>query len=242
MEVENSNIDAQARNTAKKKQSAEIDDQRLALELAKGVNERKKIVEAEREKGEKALVEISAAGTQQLETMKKLNTERVRTVGENTQKHYEALAASASEEIKRNDESAFRAVQDRKAIAMERIRTVTDRSEDPFYRLKSLSPILSDGEREYTVKVSLPEHEAKNLFVSGEGPYLKLSLARRFQDHVADADSVTTTKTNSYQSITEQIAMPGAFEPKKISHEYKDGVVTISVPKLIYEPKSGKIG
>lgn len=234
MEVSN---EASGRQVAKKKQDAEIEAQRLQMELARQARENKKTIEAEREKGEKEVVEISSAASQQMESMKKLNSDRVRALSDNSQQHYEKLAATTASEIQRTDKLAFDAIQDRKAAGMEKIRTVTDRTEDPFYRLKSLSPIMSEAEKAYTVKVSLPEHEAQNLFVTGEGQYVKLSLARRFQDDVKDLETSRTTKTSSFQSVSEQIPIPGAFDGKKISRDYKDGVMTITIPKVDFTPK-----
>jgi HSP20 family molecular chaperone IbpA len=237
LEVSN---EASGRQIAKKKHDAEIEEQRVQLELARASKERQRAVEAEREKGEKEVVEISSAASQQMDSMKKLNSDRVHALGDNANKHYENLAANTAEEIKRNDKMAMDAIQDRKAAGLEKIRSVTDRSEDPFYRMKSLAPLLAEDEKTYTVKVSLPEHEAKNLFVSGEGQYIKLALARRFQDDVKDTESGRATKTNSYQSVSEQIAIPGAYDGKRISRDYKDGVVTITVPKTDFTPKTDK--
>ncbi len=237
MEVSN---EASGRLVAKKKRDAEIEEQRLQMDLARQARENKKAAESVRDKGEKEVVEISNAASQQMEAMKKLNSDRVHALGDNSQKHYESLASTTAAEIARIDKQAFDAIQNRKAAGMEKIRNVTDRSEDPFYRLKSLNPVLGEADTNYTVKVSLPEHEAKNLFISGEGQYVKLSLARRFQDDVKDLENARTTKTSSFQSVSEQIAIPGAYDGKKISREYKDGVVTITIPKVDFTPKELK--
>jgi HSP20 family molecular chaperone IbpA len=117
---------------------------------------------------------------------------------------------------------------------MEKIKSVTDRAEDPFYRLKSLDPVLTENESAYVIAVRLPPHEADNLFVSGEGPYLKLSLARRYQDNAKSEAGDRSTKTSSYQSVVEQIAMPGPYEARKIERKYENGVVSITVPKQIF--------
>jgi HSP20 family molecular chaperone IbpA len=62
------------------------------------------------------------------------------------------------------------------------------------------------------------------------------------QDDLKNDQTHQTTKTNSYQSVTEQLAIPGGFDAKKISREYKDGVVTITVPKTSFEPKKAAEG
>lgn len=240
MEIDNSSGESQARLMAKRKRDSEIEDQKLQMDLAAAARARKKTGEVAREKSDKELVEISDAATQQMDSMKKLNSMRVRDLTDNSQRHYEDLAVVTAAEIKRNDEQAFQAVQERKGAAMEKIKNVTDLSQDPFYQLRSLGPVLSEAEKHYSITLNLPEHEAKNLFVSGEGQYVKIALARRFQDDLKNRETHVTTKTNSFQSVTEQLAIPGGFDARKISREFKDGVVTITIPKTSFEPKVGK--
>ena len=79
---------------------------------------------------------------------------------------------------------------------------------------------------------------AKNIFVAGEGPYLKLALARRFQDKAQNPELGGNTTTSAFQSVVEQIAMPGPYEAKKISREYSDGVLTIHIPKVGWGAKA----
>ncbi len=232
--MEKSGSDVQARNIAQKKQESEIEEQRLQAELSRAGRERRKTLEVEREKSAQQLVEISQAANNQLDAAKKTNTDRVHSLNANTQKNFEALAVSTAEDIKRLDNQALKTIQDRKTSNMEKIRNVTDQNEDPFYRLKSLNPVLSEGEKDYTITVKLPEHEAKNLFISGEGPYVKISLARRFEDDLKNQEEKRTTHTNSYQSVVESVAMPGAYDAKKMERSYQDGVATIKIPKLVF--------
>lgn len=238
MEVENS----AAKAIAQKKTESEIEEQRLQMELARAAKERQRLIGAEREKTEKQLVEISQQASNQMEASKKLNNERVRALNDNSQKHFEELAASTAKDLQRLDAESLKTIQDHKAGAMEKIRNVTTQSEDPFYRLKGMNPALTETEKDFTIRVSLPEHEAKNLFVAGEGPYIKLSLARRYQDSAKNEEEKRVTKTNSFQSVVEQVAMPSAYDAKKIERLYENGVVTIKIPKLIFGEEAQKAG
>jgi len=237
MEVDKSGADnASAARIASKKNQQEVEEQRAQLELARVQRDREKALDVERQKGDRAVVEISNAANNQIDSAKKINSARVQALSDNQQKSYEALASKTADDIKRVDSQAFNTIEDHKAGAMEKIANVTRRGEDPFYHLKSLNPVLATGDAAYTISVNLPEHEAQNLFVSGEGPYVKLSLARRFQDHAAAPEGNRVTRTNSYQSVVEQVAMPGAYDAKKIERNYKDGVVTITIPKAGFGP------
>ena len=156
-----------------------MEEQNLQREIGRARHDRAQAVENEKEKGDRELVEISQQASNQAEAARKFNSERVHALNENQQKNYETIAKKTSDELKRIETSAQQAIEAHKFGALERIRSVTERGEDPFYHLKSLDPVLNENENFYTVQVKLPEHEAQNLFVSAQGPYLKLSLARR---------------------------------------------------------------
>jgi HSP20 family molecular chaperone IbpA len=220
---------------AQKKNQQEIEEQRAQMELGRAARDRQVAVEGEREKTERQIVEISKAANNQLDSAKKMNSDRVHALSENQQKSYLDLASKTADDLKRLDKQALDTIEIHKASTLDKIKTVTDRGEDPFYKLKGLDPVLSTSDAAYTIKVPMSEHEAQNLFITGEGKYVKLSLARRFQDHASMPEGGRVTSTNSYQSVVEQIAMPGAYDAKKITRSYADGVVTINIPKMGFQ-------
>jgi HSP20 family molecular chaperone IbpA len=225
-----------ARALAQKRK--ELEDLQNSLEVEKAQIERQRTREiaAEKDKSDRELVQVSKAASNQAEQVRKFNSERVRMLNENQQKDYERLAKNTADQVARMDKDAMKTIEDHRAGTMERLRFVTDQTEDPFYRLKSLNPVLSETEKEFRVKLSLPEHEAKNIFVSGEGQTLKVSLARKFQDRAKTEEGDRSTKTATHQSIVETIAMPGAFDAKGIKRDYTDGVLTIFVPRAGVAP------
>ena len=230
MAVDNVN-ETQARSLAQKRKA--VEDEGNALEVERGRMNRERMREATRikEKTDKELVEISKAGENQAEMVKKLNSDRIQSLNDNTQKNFLALSESTAGEIRHLDADALKTIENHRMGTMEKVLNVTSQTEDPFYRIKSLNPTLSEGDREYTVKVALAEHEAKNLFITGEGQSLKLSLARRFQEQVKNGEQALTTKTSSYQTVVESLSLPGAINAKGIKRDYADGIVTITVPK-----------
>jgi HSP20 family molecular chaperone IbpA len=222
---------SQARILAQKKRA--IDDEKNALEAdrARAERERGKQATVVKEKIDKEIVEISKQGEKQAELVKKLNSERVQSLNDNTQKEYLRIADNTAKEIQRMDADALNKINNHRNDRLEKLKLFEDRSEDPFYRLKGLNPVLSETEKEFTVKIAIAAHEAQNLYASGEGTSLKLSLARRFQDQVKDLEKLSSTKTSSYQTVVETLTLPSGFEPKGIRREYADGVLTLFVPK-----------
>lgn len=223
--------EAQARFLAQKKR--ELEDEKNALEAAKAQAERQRLKESSKakEKIDKEVVEISKQGEQQAELVKKLNSERVKSLNENTQKEYLRISENTANEIKRLDQQALDKIHSLRNDRMEKLTHFEQRGEDPFYRLKGLNPVVKENETNYSISIAMAAHEAQNLFVSGEGSQLKLSLARRFQDQVKNVEAQSVTKTNNYQTIVETLNLSSSFDPKGIKREYADGVLTITVPK-----------
>jgi HSP20 family molecular chaperone IbpA len=226
--------DTQARLLAQKKREIEAEKQALETDKALARNERNQAMATAKDKMDRDLVQISREADNQVSSAKKLHTDRLHSLDDNSQKHYEEIAGRTAEQIKRINDGSLKAINDRNIDSMERIRFVTERANDPFYRVQSLNPVMSESEREFQIKVSLPEHEAKNLLVTGDGPYIKLTLARRFQDAAKGEQSGRSTRTSSYQSVVEQLAVPSAYDAKGIKQEYQDGFVTIRIPKSIF--------
>jgi len=226
--------ESQARQLAKKRK--EVEDEKNALETDKARTTRQREIEKRlaHERTNKDIVEISKSGEQQMDMAKKMNSERIRSINENTQKNFEKVAQEAAAGIGLAKEESVKMIEDLKRSNMERVQLTTDQAQNPFYRVNTLSPVISEGELGYTVKVAMPEEEAKNLFISGNGTNsLKLSLARKFQDTAKFPEEARSTKTSNFQTIVETLHFTDAFDAKGLNKEYADGIVTISLPKLI---------
>lgn len=232
--------ESQARFLAQKKKELENEQNALETETARARRDRLKEAAAQREQTDKELVAISKAGEKQAESLRALNSERIRALDTNHQANFQKISANTADEIKRLEADSFKTISDFKASHTEKLESLTSRSEDPFYRIKSLSPVMNESDEAFQVKVALPEHEAQNLFVSTEGQQLKLSLARRYQDKSENAESGLATKTSSFQTVMESLTLPAAINAKGVKRSYADGVVTITVPKAGIFPQSGQ--
>lgn len=226
--------ESQARNLARKKKEVEDEQNALELDRATAVRNREKEKKLAFEKTNKDIVEISKSGEQQMDMVTKMNSERVRSLNENTQKNFEKIAQDTASGIALAKNESVKMIDDLKRSNLERVQLSADQAQSPFYRINSLSPVISEAETAYTVKIAMPEEEAKNLFMSGNGTNtLKISLARKFQDTAKFPEEARSTKTSNFQTIVETLNFTEAFDSKGLKKEYADGVVTISLPKLI---------
>lgn len=226
-----STTETQARLLAQKKRALEDEGNALEVERSRVQREGTKQITAQQEKNSREIVEISKAGEKQAEAVKKLNLDRVKDLNRNSLEHFEKLSATAADEIRRLDANAMKAIDDHRTGSMEKVLSAAGMAEDPFYRIKTLAPVMSDTAESYDIRLTLPEHEARNVMISAEGQAVKLSLARRFQDSYRDPAGAGATKTSSFQTVVDQVNLPGPFNSRGIAKDYRDGVLTITVPK-----------
>jgi len=84
------------------------------------------------------------------------------------------------------------------------------------------------AEKSVELNITLPEHEAKNVFVHTVGNSIKVTLARRSQVS-AIIDENKTNQTNKFQSITETYKTPLELDNKSVKHSYADGQLTVKI-------------
>ncbi len=214
------------RNRAIEDQMKALETERARLEV-----ERHKLTVDEENKTDGILVDISKQGEQQASTLQKANSARIQGIKQLGQENFDKLANDTAKRIGELNTEAANQIQNIRLSQADKLAFVSKQSEDPFYHLATFNPAMSETPENYEIKVALPPHEAKNLFVAAEPRQVRLSLARTFQDSEKTAANMQT-KSSSYQTITESIQIPGSFDPKRISREYADGILTVKLPKV----------
>jgi HSP20 family molecular chaperone IbpA len=221
----------QGQRLAERKRNVEDEETALIAQKGQVEAQRLRMLNAEQGKTDDALVRISKEGEAQAAQLRKANMNRIQDITKANQDHFDALAANTSKRLSELDTQGLQTISNHRLAQTEKLAFVDKQAEDPFYHLSSFNAALSESDKEYQVKVALPPHEAKNLFLAAEGKTLRLSLARSFQDSEKTSPN-TQTKSSSYQTILESIQTPGAFDPKQIRREYADGILTVFLPKV----------
>ena len=224
-------VNAQTLNLAKRKTELLDEENNLLKEKAKIAQERNQEIRDLRENKERDLVSISREAEKQAEQFRKINTDRLQNSNQLSTKNYEELAAKTADHLRVFNEEAKRIIADTRRKNMDSLAFIEKQAEDPFYRVKSFQPSVHENDSAFTIKVNLPEHEAKNLMVTGNKQTVKLALARRFQETATNPETANSTRTDSYQTILETVNLPADIDEKGIKKDFADGVVTIQVPK-----------
>ena len=110
--------------------------------------------------------------------------------------------------------------------------------EDAFTRLLSEpqtnrpwapSVDIYETENELVVKADLPDVELKDIDVRVENQTLTIAGERKFETR--DSGKGYHRLERSYGRFTRSFAVPNAFDTENIAADYKNGVLSVSLPK-----------
>jgi len=105
------------------------------------------------------------------------------------------------------------------------------RAEDPFYRTVTMKSQVVDHPKKYEVKVPIPEHEKNNVQVSANKRDIKLTINRRYEGELENAEDQTLSSAQKYEVITKRFPVAEIVDPNGVEKSYKDGAVHFFLKK-----------
>ena len=88
---------------------------------------------------------------------------------------------------------------------------------------------IMETENELTVKADLPDVRLSDIDVRVENQTLSIKGERRFEENSTGKGYHRIER--SYGRFTRSFAVPNSVDTEKVSADYKDGVLTVSLPK-----------
>ena len=88
---------------------------------------------------------------------------------------------------------------------------------------------ITENDKEYLIKVELPEVKKDDVKVTVESGVLTISGERKFERE--EKDKKYHRIERSYGSFTRSFSVPDDAEDSKVSAEFKDGVLTVHLAK-----------
>ena len=88
-----------------------------------------------------------------------------------------------------------------------------------------------DNEDNIVIKAELPGIDKDNIIVDVKGRFLSLKGERSFEDEVEEDRYYR--RERAYGKFERVFALPAELDPGKIKADYKDGVLTIDIPKPV---------
>ncbi len=107
---------------------------------------------------------------------------------------------------------------------------ISNRTNDPFYSITNLNPRITNYEKEYILKISVPEHEKNSVIVGADGRNLKISHSRRYSDEAKNEDG-TLSKSSRSETVSQSIKLEDLVNPRKITQTYQDNEIIFKIPK-----------
>jgi HSP20 family molecular chaperone IbpA len=107
---------------------------------------------------------------------------------------------------------------------------ISNKASDPFYSITNLNPKITDNEKEYILKIPVPEHEKDSVIVGADGRNLKISQNRRYQDETRNVDG-TLSKSSRSETISQSIKLGDLVNPRKITQTYDGNEIIFKIPK-----------
>ena len=97
--------------------------------------------------------------------------------------------------------------------------------------LPDWSPLVdvTEDDKEYLIKAELPEVKKEDVKVRFEDGMLRISGERRFEKEEKDRKYHRVER--AYGSFERSFAIPETCKPDDMTAEYKDGMLTLHVPK-----------
>jgi len=91
---------------------------------------------------------------------------------------------------------------------------------------------LSESSNGYVVKVDLPGLDKDKINITVRDELLTIQGVRQSESLTDDAQKGVFKQERSYGSFSRSLRLPGPVDDTKIAADYKNGVLTIKLPKL----------
>lgn len=105
-----------------------------------------------------------------------------------------------------------------------------EKLKDQFYHTRQVVPHVSDKGSFYEIKLKVPEHEIKNIQLTGKDRKLKLSMNRSLDQKVEESDNVKA-HTKKVETHLVEIDVDDIVNTSKLSKAYKNNHLTFKVAK-----------
>ena len=110
---------------------------------------------------------------------------------------------------------------------------------DPSSRPWTPAVDIFENENELVLKADLPEVDQKTIDIRFENGTVTLKGERKFE---AEPAASFHRLERGYGVFSRSFTLPDSFDPEKIRAEYRNGVLTITVPKKdVAKPRSIKV-
>jgi HSP20 family protein len=99
---------------------------------------------------------------------------------------------------------------------------------------------ISEDEKQFSVEVVAPGFNKEDFKLKVEDDVLTISAESKSEKNEGDKDKEYTRREYNYNSFTRSFRLPDNVKDDSIDASYKDGVLTIELPKSEMQVKASK--
>ena len=107
---------------------------------------------------------------------------------------------------------------------------IEDKNSDPFYRVNTLNPKLTEDLKQVVISLPIAEYEKENVHLSTQGRLIKMTLSRKYNDNLTAEDGSVNKSTRS-ELFSKELKTTDILSPKDIVQSYENGVLTFKINK-----------
>lgn len=142
---------------------------------------------------------------------------------ENTVKEHESILRDISTRLEVDVKKMVEKTTSDKKISENRV-------EDPFYRVDTLNPKMTEDLKTVTIALPVAEYEKENVHLSTQGRLIKMTLSRKFTDNMTAQDG-SVNKSTRGELYSKELKTADLLSSKEITQSYENGVLTFKIKK-----------
>ncbi|MCO4755736.1 MAG: Hsp20 family protein [Bacteriovoracaceae bacterium] len=163
--------------------------------------------------------------------------QRIKSDGQLKSQKEQQLFEKKFQELQQNNEKLITKLLARKEKIIQKLRNEVleshtldaQKSDDPFYTVTSLDPVIEQEKDHYLVHLEIDEEGASEVELNGHKRDLTLSLNRRFEN--TDENNGAVEKVKRVETLTRSFNVDQIIDENKVEKNYNDGVLTFKIMK-----------
>lgn len=178
--------------------------------------------------------DTTASLAKQSQDNRKNLEEKTRTAVEASNEHYQAAFEGA---VKQNKDAmadlnwrATRGAEEIRRDTSQKLDAFADQKSDPFYRMVNVDGRISEHSDQYIFTAKIPEHEQSRININIRGSELIISGKRKSEESL-EIEPGRISRTNSYQSFSENFPLGFPVDPKNMTREFQGDTLVVRIPK-----------
>lgn len=142
---------------------------------------------------------------------------------ENAVKEHESILKDISTRLEVDVKKMIEKTTSEKKISENRV-------EDPFYRVETLNPKMTEDLKTVTIALPIAEYEKENVHLSTQGRLIKMTLSRKFTDNMTAQDG-SLNKSTRGELYSKEFKTTDLLSSKEITQSFENGVLTFKIKK-----------